>query len=267
MVVRILCLHGMGVNAAIYASQTATLRLMLPSDYEFDFLPAAEACEPAAGVAAFFPGPYRCWYSTPTTAAIDAAHTFILKHVQRAGPFDGVIGFSQGAALAASILLRQELAGERPPFKFAVLFGAPLPFTHTTQHGIDLRRAFGASATVPTTSTSIPTHLAAGPDGPAAVDAFEPARADAFYQMYHASVDEVRIRVPTVHVIGARDQWRRHSLDLIELCAKEVAFVLEHDGGHEIPRRGAEDVCDLIETAAAVASAGPVVDTGLVGKL
>lgn len=55
---------------------------------------------------------------------IDAATAYLEEIIAEEGPFDGVIGFSQGAAFAARLLLRQQ---ERDPlgpplFKMAIFF-------------------------------------------------------------------------------------------------------------------------------------------------
>ena len=39
-----------------------------------------------------------------------------------------------------------------------------------------------------------------------------------FYQMFHPSVDSVRISIPTAHIYGKTDPWRSHSMDLVHLC-------------------------------------------------
>ena len=70
-----------------------------------------------------------------------------------------------------------------------------------------------------------------------------------FYQMFHASVDEVRIASPTVHLFGRKDKWRLHSVDVVKLCQPQRAQVVEHDGGHEVPKSADEDICDAIEAA------------------
>lgn len=261
----------------------ACFRKLLPPDYDLVFLDGPATCDAAPGVAALYPGPYRCWYDTPTTSKVQKAHAAVLAFARRAGPFDGVMGFSQGAALAASVLLHHELEGAPPPFAFAVFVCAPLPFSHALAHGIDTRAHFGSPAQRPVRPDcpdAVPAHLvadaaylrgeerlaAAKAKASAAADAAGPVRAPAakeeeeegahFYQMFHASVDRVRIQVPTVHVVGARDKWRLHSLDVLQLCARDLAVSFEHGGGHEIPRDTAEDMCDLIEGLVAVAMAG-----------
>lgn len=116
MVLRILCLHGMGVNADIFALQTgkqlfapvldhetqsrvncpaASIRATLPSTYDFFFVDGPAVCDAAPSVGEVFAGPYRCWYNTPTMAKVSAAHDFVRGVMEKEGPFDGVMGFSQ----------------------------------------------------------------------------------------------------------------------------------------------------------------------------
>ena len=44
------------------------------------------------------------------------------------GPFDGVLGFSEGASVAASLMLRRAAQSRVPLFKFAIFFSAILTF-------------------------------------------------------------------------------------------------------------------------------------------
>ena len=76
-------------------SVIASFRSLLPEDYEFVFLDGIVECEAAPGVDGFYPGPYLCWYNTPTTSKVARAHKYVLDFVRANGPFDGVMGFSQ----------------------------------------------------------------------------------------------------------------------------------------------------------------------------
>lgn len=65
------------------------------------------------------------------------AMTYLAKIVEERGPFDGIIGYSEGAAVAATYLLHEQLMsqhqGTRPMFKYAIFFGGwpPIdPLTH-----------------------------------------------------------------------------------------------------------------------------------------
>ena len=186
----------------------------------------------------------------------------------------------QGAAVAASLLLHQELDGqEEPLFKAAIFIGSPLPFSYRTDVGIDARKYFGLAEDPPNAHgrpTEIPPHLITDPAylrNPAQLDGKTqqkkttttttttqqagpggqpelqpPDLADMQYQMFHPTSDAVRIQVPTGHVFGSRDKWYRHSRDLVGLCREDRRSVFEHDGGHEVPRAYTEELCDLIET-------------------
>ena len=142
-----------------------------------------------------------------------------------------------------------------------------MPFSQGLDVGIDARRYFGLTGkrkpSRPGCPTLVPEHLITDPayligeeeldESSSEDDSLPSFRSphEIYYQMYHASVDKVRINIPTANVLGRRDQWRLHGKDLIDLCAQDLTTVFEHDGGHEIPRSASEGICDTIETAAA----------------
>lgn len=70
---------------------------------------APHECPPAPGIATIYPPPYLAWHSEYEPRNIRAAHNFLRSIIEEDGPYDGVIGFSQGAALAASLLLCDEI--------------------------------------------------------------------------------------------------------------------------------------------------------------
>ena len=53
------------------------------------------------------------------------SHEYLDEIVEEEGPFEGILGFSQGAEVAASLLLHQ---GQNVKFKFAVFIGGTQPF-------------------------------------------------------------------------------------------------------------------------------------------
>lgn len=71
-------------------------------------------------------GPFFQWTKGLTGEAIQAAHDYIYTIIDEEGPFDGVMAFSQGAALAISILLQHEIdnSEQPPPFNFAIIFSS-----------------------------------------------------------------------------------------------------------------------------------------------
>lgn len=78
--------------------------------------------------------------STPVASAhrsTDHAIKYLLEVVKRDGPFDAIVGYSEGATVAATMLLYQQrmqkLWGAKPLFKYAIFFAGwpPLdPKTH-----------------------------------------------------------------------------------------------------------------------------------------
>lgn len=61
-----------------------------------------------------------------SSQACDYVEQQIEQHVD--GPFDGVLGFSEGSSVAASLMLRRAVQGRAPLFKFAIFFCAVLTF-------------------------------------------------------------------------------------------------------------------------------------------
>lgn len=225
---------------------------MLPGDYEFHFFDGKYECEPAPEVRDHYPPPYLTWYNTPTVDKVKDAHSQILQIVENHGPFDAVVGFSQGAAVAASLLLHQELESKPLSFKAAIFISSPIPFARNTQVGIDARSYFGVRNALPNAHarpTQIPPHLLTDPAYLRNPGELEGLSCDGVqYQMFHPTIDKVRIRVPTGHVMGTQDKWFCHSKDLVGLCQEKFRVVLQHDGGHEVPRAYTEEICDVVET-------------------
>ncbi|KAK9236891.1 serine hydrolase FSH [Lipomyces kononenkoae] len=62
---------------------------------------------------------------------LDKTWAYLAEYIKEEGPFDGAVGFSQGAALAGMLCAQiTKIAPGHPPFKFAVLysgFRSPLP--------------------------------------------------------------------------------------------------------------------------------------------
>lgn len=123
---KILFLHGFSQSRDMFARKSSGLRKALqkaghellyvtapvkirPEDLPFD--PPADSSDDMYG-----------WWDVKTdtpdfVAAFDVVHQAIKEH----GPFDGIVGFSQGAGLTA-ILTRQIVEAGSPPLKFCVLF-------------------------------------------------------------------------------------------------------------------------------------------------
>lgn len=70
--------------------------------------------------------PYRCFYELNASASqLLRAHEYLDEIVEEDGPFEGILGFSQGAEVAASFLLYQ---APNVTFRFAIFIGGTPPF-------------------------------------------------------------------------------------------------------------------------------------------
>lgn len=113
----ILCLHGGGTNITIFNIQTIRIQRALASEFEFIFLDAPLESGPGPGVHPVFEGcdPYFRWVLEPSRVIMpqetrDALRKcFEERRVKDGRGFVGVLGFSQGARVAAGLLLEQQL--------------------------------------------------------------------------------------------------------------------------------------------------------------
>jgi hypothetical protein len=182
---------------------------------EFTFVDALIECPGDVGIAKFYRGPFfRHWDGTRDSVL--QGYEYILDIIDEDGPFDGVVGFSQGAAAAATALLySQSLDRTAPPlFEFAIFFCAT--------SALDITKVDDASAEVP------------------------------------AAKNVLLPPIPTVHVVGQKDDVRAESMALHALADEQYARLITHEGGHWIPKDPvfARKMQDSIEWAVLAAGGG-----------
>ncbi|KAL2261279.1 hypothetical protein VTK26DRAFT_4483 [Humicola hyalothermophila] len=233
---RLICLHGFGTNAAIMRIQCRALAAALSPHFRLLFPDAPFPSPPGPGVEPVFSAwaPFRSWVPVPAGAArarigergevelpataegIDAAIRAAVEEDERrngaTGEVVGVLGFSQGARVAGSLLLREqrwrkgsvggageeEGRGRRPRYRFAVLMAGRGPFLDLVG---DIER----------------------------------------------HVQDAALRLPTLHVHGLRDQWLEDHRALVKgACEKGTAAVVEWDGDHRLPSK-AQDVAAVVK--------------------
>ena len=168
---------------------------------------------------------------------MQSAFDLINEAIEEEGPFDGLVGFSQGAALAASFIIKESNSAEPThPFKCAIFFCASVPFDPDS-------RPFTVSpdgvCTYADTKEVIPGFdlmstmpEAADPQYSASVDG-----STAFLQRYSLpESNKPLITIPTTHILGMNDGYRQQGLRFKGFCSPEKSELLEHGGGHEIPQ-------------------------------
>lgn len=140
--------------------------------------------------------------------------------VSPAGPFDGVLCFSQGCAVSAGLLFDHYLSNYNsnysplngssappPPFKFAIFICGGRPFSPRTS------QRFTSS------------------------DLIVPVRSSASHTRANTTIT---IPIPTCHVLGKHDPGLPEGQALVSLCDARTRETVEFEGGHAPPRKSVE---------------------------
>ncbi|XP_057677512.1 esterase OVCA2 [Corythoichthys intestinalis] len=129
---RVLCLHGYRQNGASFREKTGALRKLLKKKVDFVYMDAPHSIEQGQESG---DGDRRgWWFSDPGARTFDARQlcedssgldesvAAVREAARRHAPLDGVLGFSQGAALAVVLCALRE-SGAEPDlsFRFAIL--------------------------------------------------------------------------------------------------------------------------------------------------
>jgi predicted esterase len=256
---RILCLHGGGVNAAIFAAQSRSLIKHLQHSFRLVWADAPFLCDPHPDVVDVYGSytPFRRWLRhLPEHTEIDAGSCIEeIGHSLRAaikkddrkggrGEWVGLMGFSQGAHLSASVLLEQqareaiaERHGRNPNVGFI-----GIPKLHW-RFGILLAGKAPLSNLNPEVMSS-----------PALVTAGE-----LLGDQFRNEVDEdLMLRVPTLHVHGMADPGLPLHRELLNrYCAQDCTTLVEWEGAHRVPLKS-NDVEKVIGAVYAMAEGAGV---------
>lgn len=252
---RILCLHGGGTNARIFQSQCRALRARLGPYFRLVFAEAPFYTTPGPDVVSVYEkwGPFKAWFppgyavgspqdgpvpisSSPVASkivldSIEQSIQAAMDESNRAGgrgPWIGLLGFSQGAKMAASLLLRQQndmhmnqcKRVSEADYRFAILIAGRAPLVE-----LCLQNEFSSPG------------FDVGDYGTA-------------------------LHLPTIHVHGLKDPGISLHRDLLNNgCEYGSARLVEWDGEHRVPIR-TPDVMAVVDATLDIAR-----DTGVIGWL
>ncbi|KAG4031504.1 hypothetical protein MFRU_009g02750 [Monilinia fructicola] len=213
---RLLCLHGGGTNAVIFIMQCRALSLHLKPYFRLVFAEAPFECGPGPDVTSVYGdfGPFKRWLGwLPEHAVINARDEVIAieESIEKAmreddakgatGGWVGLLGFSQGAKIAGSLLLRRQIREEGgrdlegQDWRFAVLMAGRAPL-------ISLER-----------------------------------EQDRWGQVDENDI----LTLPTIHVHGMKDPGLDYHKELLNIwCERGSAQLIEWDGNHRIPIKSAD---------------------------
>jgi pimeloyl-ACP methyl ester carboxylesterase len=246
---RILCLHGGGVNAQVFRLQCRGLCRALEASFRFVFVDAPYLSPADPGIMATYAElqPFRRWLRwqvdqpNPGPEAICRDIDHALEDAMTGdsalgatGDWVAVMGFSQGAKVAASLLLRQRLRAEKladfennsnTNFKFGVILAgrAPLVALHP----------------------GLTDSLALADADELTTGAFAQVTGSTFLQ----GSDHL-LSLPTLHVHGTKDPGlANHQRLLADFCRPGTTRVVEWNGDHRV----------VIQPADVAAVAGAIV--------
>ncbi|KAL3417759.1 citrinin biosynthesis oxidoreductase [Phlyctema vagabunda] len=245
---RILCLHGGGTNAIVFRMQCRVVTHHLRDSFRFVFVDAPFPCDPHPDIIPVYAGygPYLRWLRSLTEHAAVDSETMIStidESLGRAmndddlkggtGQWVALMGFSQGAKIAASLLYRQQVRAEKlgkrnagSDYRFAVLMAGSAPVISLDREVI----------------TNSPAII------DAAVSCEESWRwIDTDWLFDEEHEEQHMLHLPTIHVHGLQDPGlHMHQRLLTQYCRPENSKLMEWDGAHRIPIK-TPDVMQLVD--------------------
>lgn len=135
---KVLAIHGFRTSGEIFFMQTAALRHATGIECIFIDAPF-EASGPPDELIGEIYADYRCWewYCSNTedhetaVAQMKDSLAFLTSYIAQNGPFDGILGFSQGTAMVTMLLDSYQQTQQTIPFGFAVCIGGVEPSAFT----------------------------------------------------------------------------------------------------------------------------------------
>lgn len=131
---KLLFLHGFTQSGSLFAKKTSALRKALQKQgYQCFYIDApVELSAPdlpfdTSNLDSSADTDWKSWWVTnqnkPDYYKLDKAFDSVRDAIEKDGPFDGVMGFSQGAAMAGVLCSQiHNLHEKQPPVKYGVLF-------------------------------------------------------------------------------------------------------------------------------------------------
>lgn len=231
---RILCLHGGGTNARIFRMQCHVLQRYLSRSFRLVYPEARLSAQPGPDVISVYNdyGPFKAWQQLTPTDGSDCRAPGTVDLFEQAlfdamyaddrrgatGEFVALLGFSQGAKMAASILHMQQLRHQRPSwtpygrwpeFRFAVLMAGRGPLVYLASDMPIPRGLVDATKPAPTTMEDVAI-----------------------------PIDENILRIPTIHVHGLQDPGLELHRDMLRCyCSPSSVTLIEWEGDHRLPIR------------------------------
>jgi len=124
---RVLCLHGFRTSGSFLQKQIIRWDSSITEKLDMCFLDGPYPAQGKSEIEKIFPPPYFEWFQFEKDFTeytnLDKAFAFIVDYMEKNGPFDGLLGFSQGATLSAALVGYQRkglMLKNHPPVRFII---------------------------------------------------------------------------------------------------------------------------------------------------
>lgn len=134
MKLKVLCIHGYRQNETTFREKSGALRKLLKRHVDFVFVTAPHTLSEDVNLAIkpdseqdkgwWFSRPNKGYYAldnTDISTGFEESLKLIEEAFETLGPFDGVLGFSQGAAFVSLLCVLRNDPKNKLDFKFAIL--------------------------------------------------------------------------------------------------------------------------------------------------
>lgn len=207
-----------------------------------------------------FPGPYHSWFPTYSPSSIAEAHHLLNRLLTTLGPFDAIIGFSQGGNLTLSYLLQHAISKPNEPYPvdFAVIISSGLACSSSPDFTPALAGTWKVLAdggdffdVVGRRDLAVPEREVVDDvsttfglwDGRSFKDKlpYHSENERDWPRPFHPGLLKERVKIPTVHLMGDKDKIRDMGDVMVGLCGQNLVRRVRHGGGHELPKKS--DIC------------------------
>ncbi|KAF2109419.1 serine hydrolase FSH [Lophiotrema nucula] len=235
---RLLCLHGGGVNAAIFEAQSRSLIKHLQHSFRLVWADGPFFCDPHSDIISVYGSyaPFRRWLrwlkthpeidSESCIEEIGYAIRMAMEEDNReggTGEWVGLVGFSQGAKLSASLLLEQQAReGLAKKEGKKVIGTGPIGVS-----GLNWRFGILLAGRAPLSNLN--------PEVQKSQALVSCANISEGFQFVKEVDEQAILKKPTLHVHGMADPGLHlHQKLLDEYCEEGSAKVVEWEGAHRI---------------------------------
>ncbi|KAH8821475.1 serine hydrolase FSH [Xylogone sp. PMI_703] len=232
-----------------------------PNKFEFEFVNGRFIAAPAPSIDLFYDGPYYVYFRQPTAEHVKPAIEWLYNYLEKNGPYDVLMGFSQGCSLISALLLyhAHERRSDPLPFKGAIFIcgGIPLPILEDMGYEVpqEAKDISAKTSTALTATAGSISEVAAAMSNDGSrrglwdemnglahdPDAGFPTDKTNVYGLdFTVFPQDLFVKIPTVHVYGRKDPRLPAGMQLAHFC-DEGQFgsnrkVYDHGGGHDVPK-------------------------------